>query len=279
MATLPPLAEGAYARKQLFCKDALIAWSHSSRFRMARRLVEPFAGQRLLDYGCGDGTFLAQVHDRFPHALGADVDPQQTADCIRRLAHLGGLSFVLTRDLAGDHHARAYDVIVCMEVLEHCLAADVERVLDDLDRLAAPNAHIIISVPIEIGPGLVVKQLARRVAGWRNLGDYRHDESYAFREFWKMVFAGPGTEIPRRAYRCEWSAGHVISSYGHKGFNWRKLRASVAERFHLRQTRFSPVGWLGGFFNSQVWFICQPRSPVGDPKQGGQATATQADLL
>jgi 2-polyprenyl-3-methyl-5-hydroxy-6-metoxy-1,4-benzoquinol methylase len=265
MATLPLLAEGAYARKQLFCKDALIAWSHGSRFRMACRLVEPFAGQRLLDYGCGDGTFLAQVQDRFPDAVGADVDPQQTADCNRRLAGLGGLSFVLTRELADERHAGAYDVIVCMEVLEHCLDEDVEQVLGDIDRLAAPNGHIVLSVPIEIGPSLVFKHLARTVAGWRNLGDYRYNESYSFRQFWKMVFAGPRTKIRRRAYRCPWSPEHVIWSYGHKGFTWHKLRVAVAERFHMQQTLFSPLGWLGGFFSSQVWFVCQPRPdlPIG----------------
>ena len=64
------LAGGAYARKQLYCKDRIVAWSHGSRFRTGRRLAEAFAGvppasaspaagggegggARLLDYGCG----------------------------------------------------------------------------------------------------------------------------------------------------------------------------------------------------------------------------------
>src|SRR5689334_11293876 len=91
------LAGGAYARKQLYCKDRIVAWSHGSRFHTGRRLAEAFAGApppspspaagggegggaRLLDYGCGDGTFLALVHDLFPEAVGADLDPKQTAD-------------------------------------------------------------------------------------------------------------------------------------------------------------------------------------------------------
>ena len=103
------LAGGAYARKQLYCKDRIVAWSHGSRFRTGCRLAEAFAGARLLDYGCGDGTFLAMVHDLFPEAVGADLDPKQTADCARRFASLPGLSFVLTEDLTA-HNSR-FDLI------------------------------------------------------------------------------------------------------------------------------------------------------------------------
>src|SRR6202158_96227 len=109
------LAGGAYARKQLYCKDRIVAWSHGSRFRTGRRLAETMAGARLLDYGCGDGTFLALVHDVFPEAVGADLDPKQTADCARRFASLPGLSFLLTDELADSCYDGSFDVVFCME--------------------------------------------------------------------------------------------------------------------------------------------------------------------
>ncbi|HST58355.1 MAG TPA: hypothetical protein VLK84_06705, partial [Longimicrobium sp.] len=59
------LRGGEYARKQLFGRG-LIGWSHARRFGTALRIVQPYAGAPLLDYGCGDGTFLALVRDRFP---------------------------------------------------------------------------------------------------------------------------------------------------------------------------------------------------------------------
>ena len=52
------IAEGHYARKQLRCKSRIIAWSHEARFRMAVSLAVSHARGKLLDYGCGDGTFL-----------------------------------------------------------------------------------------------------------------------------------------------------------------------------------------------------------------------------
>ena len=55
---------GKYEQKQIYCKSKIISWSHNSRFEFARRLVGPFSGLKLLDYGCGDGTFLKQVFDK-----------------------------------------------------------------------------------------------------------------------------------------------------------------------------------------------------------------------
>ena len=70
-----------------------MAWSHSARFQMARELAAPRAGERLLDYGCGDGTFVAQVHDLFPLAMAVDVSMSQVQDCARRFNTLRGLTF------------------------------------------------------------------------------------------------------------------------------------------------------------------------------------------
>jgi 2-polyprenyl-3-methyl-5-hydroxy-6-metoxy-1,4-benzoquinol methylase len=253
------LATGGYARKQIFCKDRFIAWSHHSRFRMARKLVEPLAGKRLLDYGCGDATFLILVHDLFPRAVGADIDPRQNADCARRLADWSEVSFCLTSELDDPRHDGAYDVIVCMEVLEHCLPPDVEAALGRFRRLLAPGGLLLVSVPIEIGPSLLLKEAVRTVAGWRGLGNYRTKETYSLRELTRMVFAGEGTSFPRPSYESEFVPGLKSTSYGHKGFNWKALRKRLREDFVVESTRFTPLGWSGGLLSSQVWFTCRAK--------------------
>jgi len=253
------LAGGAYAQKQLFCKARLVAWSHGARFRMACRLAEPFAGRKLLDYGCGDGTFLALIQDRFTQAVGADMDPKQTADCIRRFASLSGLSFVLTEDLLDARHNGRFDVVFCMEVLEHCTEQTRAAVLSDLHRLVAVDGTVIISVPVEVGPSLIVKQLLRTLAGRRGIGDYRYSEKYTFKDLMKMVFAGEETAIERPVYRVDLIPGKPTYYHAHKGFNWRTFRRQLNELFSVQRILFSPLGWLRGFFSSQVWFICKPR--------------------
>ncbi|HKX30413.1 MAG TPA: class I SAM-dependent methyltransferase [Blastocatellia bacterium] len=253
------LLGGSYAQKQIFCKDRIVVWSHTSRYRLGKKLVAPYARGRLLDYGCGDGTFLALVQDLFPEAVGADVDPGQTADCVKRHSGISRQTFVLTEELAGADHTASYDVVACMEVLEHCTEDQVVKVTADLRRLVAPVGAVIISVPIEIGLSLIGKQVVRTLAGWRNLGDYRYLEHYTLRELWKMVFAGAETAIARPVYRADFAPNGPNSFHGHKGFNWRRLRTVLERSFIIRQMHFSPLGWLGGHLSSQVWFVCNPK--------------------
>jgi SAM-dependent methyltransferase len=243
------IAAGHYARKQLHCPSRVVAWSHGHRFDLARRLVAAAAGGRLLDYGCGDGTFLAMVHAGFAESCGVDVEPEQIAACRERLGDLPGLSFAMTRDLAAGAGAR-WTVVTCMEVLEHCLEPERRQILTELGRLCAPEGRIIISVPIETGPSLAGKLFFRAVAGLRGLGDYRYREPYSPLE---MIRGTAGLRVPRVVYE-----GKGLSYYGHKGFEWRDVEREIAERLSIERRMFSPLSWAGAVLNSQVWFICRP---------------------
>ena len=77
-----------------------MAWSHGSRFDLARRLVAAGQGGRLLDYGCGDGTFVAMVHAGFAESCGVDVEPDQIAALVRDLA-AEGCQVILTNGGTG----------------------------------------------------------------------------------------------------------------------------------------------------------------------------------
>ncbi len=254
------LSGGAYARKQIFSRSRLVAWSHGSRFRLAQALVSPFAGGRILDYGCGDGTFVAMVHDRFAQAIGTDVDAAQLADCASRFRSLTSVAFLPQSLVEADpRHAGAYDVVTCLEVLEHCVDPERVRVLDRLRRLVAPHGRVIISVPIETGLSLPAKQVARRVAGWRRIGDYRFTERYTWGELMRMTCAGSSASIPRPVYVSSGDSTTPYRYHGHKGFNWRTMAHEVAQTFDIQGCRYSPMPWLRAQLNSQVWFICRPK--------------------
>jgi SAM-dependent methyltransferase len=250
----PDLSSGSYAKKQLFCADPIIAWSHRARFRFAQRLVRELRCGTLLDYGCGDGTFLALVRPQLERAVGADPDTSALASCRERFQG-PGLSFVTLDALAQPEHAAAYDVVTCMEVLEHCPPDAAETVLSDLRRLVRPGGHLVISVPVEIGPSLVVKEALRTVAGWRRLGHYEFKERYTLRELATMVFAGEQTHIERPSWLSDTEGQR--RTYGHKGFNWRALRMRL-QRDHDVFTRFTPLPLFQGFLSSQAWLVCRP---------------------
>lgn len=245
------LRSGDYARKQIYCPSGIVRWSHGARFRLAAALAREHAGGRLLDYGCGDGTFVAMVHDHFNEIAGADVDPRQIDDCRRRLGHLSGVRFMLTRDVTEE--AR-WNVVTCMEVLEHCLDAERRRVIGRLSRLVSSDGTLIVSVPIEVGPSIIAKQSMRAVAGLRRLGDYRHRERYSSLELMRSTI---GARVARVVLRGEGSDG-PYEYYGHKGFDYRDVRAELERTFRIRRCFFTPMKWLGPIVNSQVWFVCSP---------------------
>jgi SAM-dependent methyltransferase len=210
----------------------------------------------LLDYGCGDGTFLALLMSGASppaSAVGAELDEFQVSDCRTRLCDRPGLSFAAIASLDGSEHQGKYDVVVCMEVLEHVVELDV--VIDRLWRLLTAEGTLLVSVPVETGLPLLIKQAARRVAGWRGIGDYPGTSPYTISQYWKSLCAGERQHIVRPVYGADGDRPF----HDHKGFNWMALRARLRQRFVLERTGASPIGWLGPHVATQVWFILRKR--------------------
>ncbi len=247
-----PIEDGHYARKQIRCQSSLIAWSHRSRFQLALDLARQFAGKTLLDYGCGDGTFLALLMESGPkpaQAVGAEVGQDQIEDCRKRLARYPGLNFLHVGELDTPDQSQRFDGIFCTEVLEHVV--DRETALNRCHRILKPGGRLIISVPIETGLPLLIKQTARRIAGWRKLGDYAHTSRYTWPELRAALFAGDQQHMPRPMYGQDTPNPY----HEHKGFNWRVLRREIAQRFRIERTLTSPLSWPGTQFSSQIWFV------------------------
>ena len=244
---------GYYARNQLGSRSRLIAWSHQGRFRTALRIAREIEGNRQLDYGCGDGTFLGLLaSEKQIAAVGAEIHSSIVEDCRSRFAGHDNLDFVLVSDLDRSTPG-SFDVIYCMEVLEH--VTEPHLLLDRFARLLAPGGALVISVPIETGPPLVIKQIVRRIAGWRGIGHYPGTTGYSARELLSSVLAGSAQHIPRPVFR----SGDGRPFHDHKGFNWRALRRLIRDRFDLVREDTSPVQWLGPHLGTQRWFVARKR--------------------
>ncbi len=106
------------------------------RYALADALVP--AGASVLEVGCGSGGYVRYLHERGRPVLGLDF----CRSAIERLTAEGVPAAV--HDLSsGAALPTGYDVVVCLEVLEHF--ADPWAIYDRL--WAAANRRVIFSVP------------------------------------------------------------------------------------------------------------------------------------
>lgn len=111
----------------------------SSHGRLLNWLADRPAG-RVLDVGCSDGRFGAEVRAQGHHVTGIDMHKHE------------GVSERLDEFMEADLNTglpagvgREYDYVVAGDILEHLL--DPERVLRELAQRLAPDGTIFVSVP------------------------------------------------------------------------------------------------------------------------------------
>jgi hypothetical protein len=141
-----------------------------------------------------------------------------------------------------------------MEVLEHVF--DWEPELARMARLLKPGGTLVVSVPVETGIPVIVKQIVRTVAGWRKIGHYPGTTSYTWRELASAVFAGKKQHVTRPVFDLGGGPCH-----DHFGFNWRVLHERLRRQFDMTRVVASPFAWLGPGLATQVWFIARLRPP------------------
>jgi 2-polyprenyl-3-methyl-5-hydroxy-6-metoxy-1,4-benzoquinol methylase len=85
--------------------------------RNIKELIRPLQFDTVLDVGCGQGSFLVELQQEFPHIQirGTDISPSAVRLVQERVPQ--GEFFVL--DASQEHLDQQFDLIVCSEVLEH----------------------------------------------------------------------------------------------------------------------------------------------------------------
>jgi 2-polyprenyl-6-hydroxyphenyl methylase/3-demethylubiquinone-9 3-methyltransferase len=102
-------------------------------------------GKRVLDVGCGGGILSEAMARRGAEVTGIDLAPQ-TIDVAELHALESQLTIRYVREAAETHAAHsagAYDVVTCMEMLEH--VPEPESVLRALHDLVRPGGDIFVS--------------------------------------------------------------------------------------------------------------------------------------
>lgn len=222
-----------------------------TRQRLMLRELRPALcpGARLLDVGCGDGTFLARLAQRFGNLELAGID-------FSAQARQGAPEFLRPRLRTGDverlqdaYPEAAFDVVTSCEVLEH--VEDPAAVMRGIAHVLTPGGLAVFTVPLGM-------------RHWSELDDAGHHlRRFELDEFSRLVedhglaverAYGWGGPIARPYY-------HFSQKVGSKG-----LTASAKTSFgklagYLLQLAFR----IDDFFPSPRGFqlICRARRVAG----------------
>jgi hypothetical protein len=229
----------SYEQLTLKSPSLLRRLSHRGRYTVAINLLDPQPGDRIFDYGTGDGELLVQLVQRQPSVTLCAYEP--TAWCLaeasektRALTPVPKLISAISQ--LGDFRPNK---IACLEVIEHLPPRVLEQTLQHFAALMKDGARLVISVPIEVGPTALIKYAVRRRGNSAN--------SRSLRDLWNALL-GRTQRIPR----CE-DAGYISS---HFGFDYRALPALFRDHgLAVEREVSSPVPWLGPWFNSQQFYV------------------------
>jgi len=114
-----------------------------------REFLAPSAGQRLLDVGCGADLIVHRL-DRWPSVFhGVDLCGELLVET-RRFASqngvaLGGLT--LAHAAALPYRDEAFDLLVCIGVLEYGPQAYARQALEEMARVLRPGGRAVIDFP------------------------------------------------------------------------------------------------------------------------------------
>jgi len=114
-----------------------------------REFLAPSAGQRLLDVGCGADLIVHRL-DRWPLVFhGVDlcedllVETRRFAS--RNRVSLGGLT--LAHAAALPYRDGAFDLLVCIGVLEYGPLAYARQALEEMARVLRPGGRAVVDLP------------------------------------------------------------------------------------------------------------------------------------
>ena len=124
-----------YEQTELWEKDLLSIPAERERIFHTIELIPPDV-RTILDVGCGNGAFLNSLPDVY-EAVGLDSSQE-------------GLKYVKSKAVHGDitalpFESASFDLVTCLEVLEHLPFTLFERALSEIARVS--RKYIIISVP------------------------------------------------------------------------------------------------------------------------------------
>jgi SAM-dependent methyltransferase len=129
---------------------------YRTRNRFARRrianvfsLLPDIAGRRLIDLGCGMGTFTIEAASRGAHAIGVDPAPAavRAAGIVAAAEGADRAHFVRADAVALPLGDASADFVLAADLTEHLDDVTLARILREAGRVLTPGGRLVLYTP------------------------------------------------------------------------------------------------------------------------------------
>jgi len=197
-------------------------------FIFSLKNVDFTKNSKILDMGCSDGPFLPTLNIYAKKIIAMDIDNdlvKKSKNIIQnKLSNSNKINLMTSDGLALPFRDENFDVIFCLEVLEH--VKHPRKAIEEIYRTLKKNGVFICTVPVEIGMSLFIREILGKIIKFNR-------PYYSKKELMRNVFLKkPG---PRTL------------EMGHKNFDWRLIKKEIRQVFRKIYTEFIPIKILRDF--------------------------------
>jgi len=141
-------------------------------------------GRRVLDVGCGDGTYALAAAERGAIVAGVDIAPEMIRAAEAKAVQRGlDIDFRVGSATALPFDDGAFDVVIAVTLL--CLVSDPDGALAECVRVTAPGGRVVIG---KLGRWSIWA-VSRRLRGWLGSPAWRTARFWTARRLGKLMSA------------------------------------------------------------------------------------------
>lgn len=214
---------------------------HSTRYKNLEKLIKEISKSerdlKIVDVGCGTAkaySVIKQLDVSFDY-VGVELRNDFVEIALKRYGKFTNFQIICKSIEDVNSIFDNVDLIIGLESFEHIPEPVVVRVLENIGK--SNFKHLYITVPNEIGPALLLKNIGSLIMGYKRHKYYKWSET-----------------IAASLYNLDKVRRH---SNGHRGFDWRWLAQTIRQNCRIVKITTSPLNIFPKFISPSIGFICK----------------------